>query len=194
MGDLKSTSRLKINQGKELTKENQLEGTYRPITVERKERKKKDWIRPDGGGLAHPALTAGGESDEPATVGHGPHRGGDRTGPAWRHRGCWRRGKVAQQRWVAPPAHRNDMHVRRIWAAQVPVEIRGGHIAPESREGKARPGEQLPSAGLTGQGRGGGARNGLATTQVVVATVGGEGLEIEMGRWCWYAPGKLSRG
>lgn len=60
MGDLKSTSRLKINQGKELTKENQLEGTYRPITVERKERKKKDWIRPDGGGLAHPALTAGG--------------------------------------------------------------------------------------------------------------------------------------
>ena len=63
MGDLKSTSRLKINQGKELLKENQLEGTYRTITVDWKEWKKKDWIWPDGGGLAHPALTAGGESD-----------------------------------------------------------------------------------------------------------------------------------
>ena len=94
-----------------------------------------------------------------------PKGGGDRTGPAWRHRGCWRRksGPTALDHG-SPPVQWNDMHVRRIWAAQVPMEIRGSRRS----HGKGRGGE-------------GAHATGLATTQVVVATVGGEG------RWCRHA-------
>ena len=108
--------------------------------------------------MAHPALTV--DSLQLSDTGL-PEGGGDRTGPdlaAPRMLAERKSSPTALDRG-SPPAHWNDMHVRRIWAAQVPVEIRGSrrsHGKGRRGQGSSCPGSDLATRGTTARGRGGG--------------------------------------